>query len=94
MKRRSIEGKRSREYESKILYTERSKIFDKFILKNINNGKSVKVCDFACGSGNNIELLKNHVNEIVGVDLSAEMIKICKKNFLIKDMNLSFMIHY
>ena len=76
-----IEGKRAREYELKIKDTERSKIFDNFILKNVRKGKSIKVCDFACGPGNNIELLKNIVGEIVGVDLSPEMIRICKKKF-------------
>ncbi|RLE45726.1 hypothetical protein DRJ22_03765, partial [Candidatus Woesearchaeota archaeon] len=65
-----IDGKQAREYELKIKDTKRSKIFDDFILKNVKKGKLIKVCDFACGPGNNIELLKNIVGEIVGVDLS------------------------
>lgn len=81
MARGTIEGKRAREYELKVRDTERSRIFDKFILTNIKSGKSVKVCDFACGPGNNLELLKNLAGEITGVDLSAEMIKICKEKF-------------
>jgi ubiquinone/menaquinone biosynthesis C-methylase UbiE len=76
-----IEGKRASEYEEKIKGTKRTRIFDGFILKNVKFGKSIKVCDFCCGPGNNIELLKGKVGKIVGVDLSKEMIKICRNKF-------------
>ena len=76
----TITGKRAREYESKIKGSKRSITYNKFILKNIKKRKP-KVCDFACGPGNNIELLKNKAQEITGVDLSPDMIDICKKKF-------------
>lgn len=43
--------------------------------------KSLKVCDLACGPGNNIVLLKDKVHEIYGIDLSKEMIEICREKF-------------
>lgn len=75
-----IEGKRANEYESKVMHTLRSKRFDAIIIENVK-GKFLRVCDFACGPGNNITLLNKKVSEIVGVDLSGEMIKICGAKF-------------
>jgi ubiquinone/menaquinone biosynthesis C-methylase UbiE len=77
----AIEGKRARDYEKKLKKTKHLKIFNSLILKNIKAGKSVKVCDFCCGPGNNIELLRNKVGEIYGIDASKDMIKICTKKF-------------
>ncbi len=60
-------------------------ISNNFILDNIERGK---VCDLCCGSGNTIGLLKNKVDEIVGVDISSKMIETCKDNFSRKDVTL------
>jgi ubiquinone/menaquinone biosynthesis C-methylase UbiE len=76
-----IEGKKAREYESCIKDSEQSRIFDNFIISNIRKGKTISVCDFACGPGNNIELIKGKVGKTIGVDLSNEMIKICREKF-------------
>jgi ubiquinone/menaquinone biosynthesis C-methylase UbiE len=80
MTRGLIEGKKAREYDKKVSSSKKSSIFNNFILSNIKS-KNVKVCDLCCGSGNTINLLKNKVNEIIGVDASSEMIKICKEKF-------------
>ena len=61
-------------------YSYISKKFDKFILDNINL-KSPKICDLCCGSGNTIDLLSNKSKEIIGIDASEEMIKICNEKF-------------
>lgn len=79
--RGAIEGKNAREYASKVAKRTRSKFFNKLILKNIKNGGKVKICDLCCGPGNTIELLKDKVGEIYGVDISREMIKICREKF-------------
>lgn len=78
MTRGLIEGKDARKYDKKNK-SERSKLFDRFILANIK--KNAKICDLCCGSGNMIELLKNKSKEIIGIDASSEMIKICKEKF-------------
>ncbi len=77
----AIEGRQTVEYESKLKISKRTKIYDAFILKNIKGGRSVKVCDFCCGTGVNIELLNSKVGEIVGVDVSKDMVRICKLKF-------------
>ncbi len=81
MRKGLIEGKRARKYAERVKQDKKTKIFNNFILNNIKLSKFSKVADFCCGSGNSIELLKNKVKEIVGVDGSKEMIKICKKKF-------------
>lgn len=81
MKKGLIEGKRARKYAEVVKQDKKTKIFNNFILKNAKLSKSSKVADFCCGSGNSIELLKNRVKEIVGIDASKEMIKICKEKF-------------
>ena len=73
-----IEGKRAREYANR-KKSKRTRIFDDFILQNVRVGGKIKVCDLCCGPGNTIELLKDKVGEITGVDASLEMIKICKE---------------
>lgn len=80
MTREIIEGKDAREYAKKIKFSERSKKFDKFILDNIKL-KNPKICDLCCGSGDTIELLANKSKEIVGIDASEEMVKICNEQF-------------
>lgn len=77
----SIEGKKARKYDKKVNFRSKSKVFNKFILDNIKKNKPVKVCDLGCGPGNLIEILKNKVEEIYGVDVSKEMIKICREKF-------------
>ena len=79
MARGLIEGKDARIYDKR-KKSERSNQFDKFILENITLPKP-RICDLCCGSGNMIELLHEKANEIVGVDASEEMIKICKEKF-------------
>jgi ubiquinone/menaquinone biosynthesis C-methylase UbiE len=81
MKKGLIKGKRARKYAEVVKKDEKTEIFNNFILKNFKLSKSVKVADFCCGSGNTIELLKDRVKEIVGIDGSEEMIKICKEKF-------------
>ena len=74
-----IEGKKARAYANKARSWRRTKVFNDFILQNIKFGNKVKICDFCCGHGNTINLLKGKVGEITGVDASSEMIKICKE---------------
>lgn len=81
MARGLIEGKQARKYDAQIKHSKVTKIFDNFILNNIKPNKKLKVCDFCCGSGITIELLKGKVAEITGVDASKEMIKICREKF-------------
>lgn len=80
MVRGLIKGKDAREYAKKIKFSERSNEFDKFILENIKL-KNPKICDLCCGPGNTIELLANKSKEIIGIDASDEMIKICNEKF-------------
>ena len=73
-----LEGKKAREYER--LYGHlRDKEFDNFILKNVGKGK--RVCDLCCGTGYILDLLKNKVKEVVGIDMATEMVKICNEKF-------------
>ncbi len=78
MTRGLIEGKAARKYDKK-KKSDKSKLFDKFILANVKNNS--KICDLCCGSGNVIELLRDKSKEIIGIDASSEMIKICKEKF-------------
>lgn len=81
-----INGKHAQNYAKKI---DKDKWFNiklnKYILDNIKPNK--KICDMACGSGISIDLLKDDAKEIIGVDASDEMIKICKNKFS-KDKNV------
>jgi ubiquinone/menaquinone biosynthesis C-methylase UbiE len=83
MKTGLIEGKRARKYSRKIKDTERSEKYNDFILKEIRNrsNQKIKVVEFCCGPGNTLDILKEKVDEIVGIDGSKEMIKICKEKF-------------
>jgi ubiquinone/menaquinone biosynthesis C-methylase UbiE len=81
MARGLIEGKQALDYDKRM--RTRSKHNDsirKFILQNIRQRKAV-VCDLCCGTGIDIEILKDRVARITGVDLSGDMIKICRKKF-------------
>jgi len=76
-----IEGEKAREYESHFHKDNRQKLFDDFLLKNIRPGKNIRICELCCGPGNNIELLKGRFGEFSAIDLSKEMIEICKNKF-------------
>jgi len=83
----TIEGKRAREYDLMIKNKSKTKIFNEFILDHIKLSKDLKMCDLCCGSGVTIDLFKDKVNEIVGVDASREMINICEEKYS-KDQNI------
>lgn len=76
-----IEGEEARKYAEEVESRQKSALFNAFILKNINLNKKLKIADFCCGSGNTLELLRGKVQELVGVDGSKEMIKICQEKF-------------
>lgn len=76
-----ISGREARKYEFRTKDEERDALFGSRILREVRPGKAVRVCDFCCGPGNNIELLRGKVGEIFGVDLSEEMIRICREKF-------------
>ena len=76
-----LEGKSARIYEENIKKNaDKFGVFNEFILSNINNIESAKICDLCCGSGRIIELLRK-AKEIVGVDASSEMIAISQEKF-------------
>jgi ubiquinone/menaquinone biosynthesis C-methylase UbiE len=81
MTRGLIEGKQALDYDKRM--RARSKHNDSirnFILQNIRQRKA-NVCDLCCGTGIDIEILKGKVGKITGVDLSKDMINICRKKF-------------
>lgn len=77
----AIEGQDAKLYDKQVSSSERTIIYDRFILESIKNIKNAKICDLCCGSGISINLLKNMAKEITGIDVSPEMIKICRKKF-------------
>lgn len=48
-------------------------------LKIIQRLKPNKIIDICCGTGNQLKLLKKHGFDVIGVDLSKEMLAISKK---------------
>jgi ubiquinone/menaquinone biosynthesis C-methylase UbiE len=74
-----IEGAKAREYSKKVGTLARSKVFDSFIVNNIK--KNSKICDLCCGSGISLALLEKDADELVGIDGSEEMIRICYEKF-------------
>jgi ubiquinone/menaquinone biosynthesis C-methylase UbiE len=79
MARGVIEGKEAFNYDNRMKASNRhADSIKKFILQNVKTGK---VCDLCCGTGINIDILQNRVSEITGVDLSTDMIDICRKKF-------------
>jgi len=76
MVRGLISGKAAREYDLKTKSSEKSHQFDRFISKNITLS-GAKICDLCCGTGNTLEMLSQKAQEVVGVDASPDMIKIC-----------------
>jgi ubiquinone/menaquinone biosynthesis C-methylase UbiE len=77
----TIEGKRAKEYEAYLLKDPKQKLFDSFIIRNIEPQKHAKLCELCCGPGNNLSLLEGKLGELVGVDLSEDMVRICKAKF-------------
>lgn len=67
-------------------------------LENKVNLSSMKILDFGCGLGNNLNLLTNHFQKVVTVDVSQKAIDLAKKKYkspkvkflLIKDQKLPF----
>jgi ubiquinone/menaquinone biosynthesis C-methylase UbiE len=81
MARGLIEGKQALDYDKRMkLRSKHNDSIRSFILQNIRQRKAV-VCDLCCGTGIDIEILKDRVVRIIGVDLSKDMIKICRKKF-------------
>ncbi|MCG8571219.1 MAG: class I SAM-dependent methyltransferase [Spirochaetes bacterium] len=76
-----IEGKKARIYDKKIHNQTKIKIFNDFILSNINFNSKLNICDICCGSGVSIDILKDKDCNILGIDGSYEMIKICNEKF-------------
>ncbi len=56
-----------------------SEIFNnnEFFLKNIPNSKR-RAIDIGCGSGILVECLRNEFEEVIGIDISSEMLNIAK----------------
>lgn len=76
-----IDGKQAREYETSLHKDERQERFEAFLLESISPGKKMRICELCCGPGNNIALLASMVGEYWAVDLSKEMIAICREKF-------------
>ncbi len=49
-----------------------------FWKKNTRQPQNLKILDLGCGTGLMAEFFKKHANELTGVDLSSEMLKIAK----------------
>ncbi len=75
-----FEGKKAKEYEKRVLSSDRVKETDKFVLNNVK-GQNLKIVDLGCGAGNTMELLLKRSKEMVGVEASKTMVDICKKKF-------------
>lgn len=72
---------------AKVFYNELdNKPFDRMILQRFASENSGKFADLGCGCGHTTKYLaENGVKEIVGIDLSPEMVKIAEK--LNKNLN-------
>ena len=89
MARDIITGKRAKSYDDlNVKFAERFNLLNNFVVKHV--AKNTKVCDLATGTGADIEILKDKVKEIVGVDLSKDMLEICKKKFSSKKVKLKY----
>ncbi len=66
---------------AKVFYNELdSKPFDRMILQRFASENSGKFADIGCGCGHTTKFLAdNGVKDIVGIDLSSEMVKIAEK---------------
>lgn len=49
------------------------------ILKTVNRLKPRTILDVCCGTGDQLKLLKKNAYDVVGIDLSASMLKVAKK---------------
>jgi ubiquinone/menaquinone biosynthesis C-methylase UbiE len=82
-----IKGRQAEQYDAFMRKHSRNiELFNDFIKKNVK--KNTRVCDFAAGTGIDVEILKDKVKEIVAIDLSKDMINICRKKF--KSKNIKF----
>ncbi len=67
--------------------------WEETVKKNIKDVKGKRVLDVACGSGSSIEIIYSlGAKEVVGIDVSSEVINIAKKKFpenkfLVKDIS-------
>ena len=55
-------------------------IYHKYIKENMPHNTPLKVLDFGCGRGTNLEVFSDMGFEVYGVDISSEAIKICHEN--------------
>ncbi len=76
-----ISGRLARNYENYIKKHRLAAIIDKLIIENTKQGINKRICEICCGPGNNIKLFVGRFKEIVGVDLSEDMLNICREKF-------------
>jgi len=74
-------SKLAKYYDKIYHYVDYKKQVDFFvrIIKKYNKSKNNKILDVACGTGVHVDLLKKQGFDIVGVDISNEMLKEAKK---------------
>ena len=64
-----------------------STLYHKYIKRNMPTGRKLRVLDFGCGRGTNLEFFKDMGFEVYGIDISSEAIEICKDNNRFKAEN-------
>ncbi len=74
-----IKLKKAEDYDKR-LSNIRFRKQNNFILSNIK-GKNNKICDLCCGTGLVMKLVEKKAKQIIGIDLSKDMIRICKQKF-------------
>lgn len=74
-----LKGKVAQAYDARVKGTQRTQIYNNFILNNIKSNSTI--CDLCCGTGNSIEILKDQAKEIIGIDGSQDMLNIAKNKF-------------
>ena len=64
--------------------------FTKFFFKNGLFEKSLKVLEFGCGNGSNLQLAYSFDSEVVGVDFDAKQIENANYNFSLHNSSLEY----
>lgn len=55
-------------------------LYHKYIKGRMSEGNILRVLDFGCGRGTNLEFFDDMGFEVYGIDISSEAIEICKSN--------------
>ena len=55
----------------------------------LGNTKNAKILDIGCGTGHHVNLFDKYDNDVVGIDISPEMIKQAQKNYPKLDFKLA-----